>query len=183
MFYLIACELVDRMPLFIVTGDPCMGKTTAVMRVAEILKQRGLNVGGIISREVRKEGVRIGFEFVDINTNETASLASIGGTGPNLGKYSIDIEGCGFAVRVLRRALVNADIVICDELGPMEFKSKEFIDCVKDMLNLDKLVIAVVHKKLKYPVIDQFREKASFMINLDIQNRNKVPYLLLDRLE
>ena len=76
MFYLIACELVDRMPLFIVTGDPCMGKTTAVMRVAEILKQRGLNVGGIISREVRKEGVRIGFEFVDINTNETASLAS-----------------------------------------------------------------------------------------------------------
>ena len=84
---------------------------------------------------------------------------------------------------MLRRALVNADIVICDELGPMEFKSKEFIDCVKDMLNLDKLVIAVVHKKLKYPVIDQFREKASFMINLDIQNRNKVPYLLLDRLE
>jgi nucleoside-triphosphatase len=84
---------------------------------------------------------------------------------------------------VLRRALADADIVICDELGPMEFKSKEFIDCVRDMLDLDKRVIAVVHKKLRHPVIDQFREKAVFLIDLDIRNRNKVPYLLLDRLE
>jgi nucleoside-triphosphatase len=171
------------MPIFIITGDPGVGKTTAVMQLAEMLKQRGLSVGGIVSREVRNDNVRTGFEFVDISSNETAMLSSITAIGPRVGKYKVDIEGCKFAVQVLRRSLADADIVICDELGPMEFKSKEFIDCVRDMLDLDKRVIAVVHKKLRHPVIDQFREKAVFLIDLDIRNRNKVPYLLLDRLE
>jgi len=170
------------MPLCIVTGGPGTGKTTAVTHLAEILKQRGSSVGGVISREVRKDGVRIGFEFVDISSNETAVLASVNGTGPSVGKYNVNIEGCRFAVHILQKALVNTDIVICDELGPMEFKSKEFVGCVDGMLDLDKSIIAVVHKKLQHPLIDRFREKASFMINLDIQNRNKVPYLLLDRL-
>jgi nucleoside-triphosphatase len=171
------------MPIFIITGDPGVGKTTAVIHLAEMLKQRGLSVGGIVSREVRNDNVRTGFEFVDISSNETAVLSSITGIGPRVGKYKVDIEGCKFAVQVLRRALADADIVICDELGPMEFNSKEFVDCVRDMLDLDKRVIAVVHKKLRHPVIDQFREKAVFLIDLDIRNRNKVPYLLLDRLE
>ncbi|MFQ5940187.1 MAG: NTPase [Nitrososphaerales archaeon] len=171
------------MAIFILTGYPGTGKTTAVIRLAEMLKQRGVSVGGIVSRDIRKDYVRIGFEFVDISSNETALLASVEGTGPKVGKYKVDLEGCRFAVNVLRRAIADAEVIACDELGPLEFKSKEFIDLVKHMLALDKHIIVVVHKKLNHPVIEQIREKASFMINLDIQNRNKVPYLLLERLE
>jgi nucleoside-triphosphatase THEP1 len=50
------------------------------------------------------------------------------------------------------------------------------------MLELDKPLIVVVHKRLQHPVIDQFRKKANFLINIDLQNRNKAPDLLLDRL-
>ena len=170
------------MTIFIVTGDPGVGKTTAVMHVAERLKQKGLNVGGVISREVRSNNVRIGFEFVDLTTNASATLSSTTGSGPRMGKYIVDLDGCRFAVKMLIDAIKNSDVIICDELGPMEFKSKEFVDCAKDMLELDKPVIVVVHKRLQHPVIDQFRKKASFLINVDLQNRNKVPDLLLDRL-
>jgi len=168
--------------IFIVTGDPGVGKTTVVMRVAEMLKQKGLKVGGMVSREVRRNNVRIGFEFVDLTTDESTMLASTSGSGPRMGKYFVNLDGCGFAVETLIKAIKNSDVIVCDELGPMEFKSKEFVDCAKDMLELNKPIIVVVHKRLQHPVIDQFRKKASLLINVDLQNRNKVPDLLLGRL-
>jgi len=170
------------MAIFVVTGAPGVGKTTVVMRVAETLKQRGLKVGGVVSREVRSNNVRIGFEFVDLTTNERATLSSTAGSGPRIGRYFVDLDGCRFAVKRLIEAIKDSDVIICDELGPMEFKSKEFVGCAKDMLALDKPVIVVVHRKLQHPVIDEYRKKANFLIDIDLQNRNKAPDLLLDRL-
>ncbi|RLE84656.1 MAG: NTPase, partial [Thermoprotei archaeon] len=45
----------------LVTGRPGIGKTTAVLRAAEELRRRGLRIGGMVSREVRRGGVRVGF--------------------------------------------------------------------------------------------------------------------------
>ncbi|MFY3741296.1 MAG: nucleoside-triphosphatase [Candidatus Nitrosomirales archaeon] len=171
------------MAILVVTGEPRVGKTTAVMRVAQILKEKGLKVGGIVSKEVTSNNVRTGFEFIDLSTNKKATLASTSGKGPRIGKYFVDLEGCRFAVNVLSNAIKDSDVIICDELGPMEFKSKEFVDCAKSMLDLDKPVIVVVHRRLQHPVIDQFRTKARFLINVDLQNRTKIPDLLLDRLQ
>jgi nucleoside-triphosphatase len=54
----------------LVTGRPGVGKTTAVTRAVEELKKHGLRVGGFISREERKEGVRTGFVVIDLETSE-----------------------------------------------------------------------------------------------------------------
>jgi nucleoside-triphosphatase THEP1 len=64
----------------------------------------------------------------------------------------------------------------------MELKSKEFIDSVKSLLDVDKKVIVVVHQKLQHPLIDEFRNKSSLLINLDLENREKVNEILLARL-
>ena len=74
-------------------------------------------------------------------------------------------------------------MIVCDELGPMEFKSKEFIDCVEHLLEIDKIMIVVIHKRLQHAIIDQFKKRASFIINIDLQNRDKAYHLLLDHLE
>ncbi|HLE34712.1 MAG TPA: NTPase [Nitrososphaerales archaeon] len=171
------------MAILVVTGEPRIGKTAAVVRVAQNLKERGLKVGGIVSKEITSNNVRTGFEFIDLSTNQKATLASTSGKGPRIGKYFVDLEGCRFAVDVLIEAIRKSDVIICDELGPMEFKSQEFVDCVKSIVDLDKPVIVVVHRSLRHPVIDEFRNRASFSINIDLQNRNKAPDLLLDRLQ
>ena len=54
------------MTSIILTGAPSVGKTTIVMDVAQKLKARGLRVGGVVSREIRTNNVRIGFEFIDL---------------------------------------------------------------------------------------------------------------------
>ena len=39
------------MTIIVVTGAPGVGKTTVVIRVARTLKERGVKVGGIVSRD------------------------------------------------------------------------------------------------------------------------------------
>ena len=58
------------MTSIILAGAPGVGKTTIVMDVAQKLKARGVRVGGVVSREVRTNNVRIGFEFIDLATND-----------------------------------------------------------------------------------------------------------------
>jgi nucleoside-triphosphatase len=170
------------MTITMLTGAPGVGKSTAVIHATRALKDRGLNVGGIVSRELRTNNIRVGFEFIDLITNDTAVLASINGNGPKIGKYFVDLAGCRFAAERLTGAIKNSDVIICDEIGPMELKSREFIDSVKNLLVVDKKAIVVVHQKLKHPLIEQFKKKSSLIINLDLENRSKVSQILVNRL-
>ena len=170
------------MTIIVLTGAPGVGKTTAVIRVTRALKERGIKVGGIVSRELRTNNMRIGFEFIDLTTNDTNVLASITGNGPKVGKYFVNLAGCRFAAERLTNAIRNSEVIICDEIGPMELKSRDFIDSVKHLLDADKKVIVVVHQKLQHLLIDEFRNKSSLLINVDLENREKVNQILLDRL-
>jgi len=170
------------MIIIVLTGAPGVGKTTAVIRVARALKERGVKVGGIVSRELRINNMRVGFEFIDLTTNDRTVLASITGNGPKVGKYFVNVAGCRFAAERLTNAVRNSDVIICDEIGPMELKSREFIDSVKNLLEVDKKVIVVVHQKLQHLLTDEFRNKSSLIINLDLENREKANEILLDKL-
>ena len=170
------------MTILVLTGAPGIGKTTSVIRAASSLRDRGLKVGGIVSRDLRINNKRIGFEFVDLITNETIVLASITGNGPKVGKYFVNLASCRFAAERLSSAAKNCDVIICDEIGPMELKSIEFIHSVENLIDVDKKVIVVAHQKLHHPLIDQFRNKSSLLIILNLENREKVNEILLDGL-
>jgi nucleoside-triphosphatase len=74
-------------------------------------------------RELKTNNTRIGFEFIDLTTNDRNVLASVTGNGPKVGKYFVNIAGCGFAAERLTNPVRNSDVIICDEIGPMELKS------------------------------------------------------------
>ena len=167
--------------IIVLTGAPRVGKTTTIMRLAWVLKERGVKVGGIVSRELRTNNMRIGFEFIDLSTDDKSVLASLTDRGPKVGKYFVNLEGCRFAAERLKDAVKNSDIIICDEIGPMELKSKEFIDSVKHLLNVDKKVIVVVHQKIVHAVTDEFRYKCSLLIEMNLQNREKISEILLSK--
>jgi nucleoside-triphosphatase len=170
------------MVIIILTGAPGVGKTTIVTDVAQKLKERRVNVGGVVSREIRTNNMRTGFEFIDIATNDRETLASVTGNGPRVGKYSINLQGCRFAANRLINALINSDVIICDEIGPMELKSKEFIDTARNLLKTNKKVMMVVHQRLEHTLVNDFREKSSFLFSINLGNREKVVKTLFDRL-
>ena len=64
----------------------------------------------------------------------------------------------------------------------MELKSIEFINSAKNLLEIDKKIIVVVHQMLRHPLVDQFKNKSSLLINIDLENRVKINEILLNRL-
>ena len=44
-----------------------------------------------------RNNVRIGFEFIDLTTNDRDVLASVTDNDPRVGKYFVNLTGCRFA--------------------------------------------------------------------------------------
>ncbi|WP_203226252.1 NTPase [Thermococcus sp. 2319x1] len=137
---------MSLMKIFI-TGLPGAGKTTLVLRVAEELKAYNLKIGGFITQEVRENGRRVGFKIKALDTGEEGILAWIGEGHPRVGKYVVNLEDLNrVGVLAIQRALKDADLIIIDEIGAMEYKSREFAEAVEKAVKSEKPLLATVHR-------------------------------------
>jgi nucleoside-triphosphatase len=167
------------------TGEPGCGKTTVITRVCERLEETGLKLGGMISREIRQGGVRVGFSLEDLLTHETGILAHVNQKdGPRIGKYRVnlsDIERVGAAAII--RAADSSDLVIVDEVGPMELHSTAFIDAVRMALASQKHFIGTIHKRATHRLVTEIRSNTNCeIIELTQVNRDRLPATIVDRL-
>jgi nucleoside-triphosphatase len=158
--------------MIFLTGEPRCGKSTVLMKIIDILKKKGLNVGGFISPEIRDRNDRTGFKVVDIHSGEEGTLASINQkTGPHVGKYHVDLEDFErVALKALNFAMEECDVVCIDEVGTMELFSQKFKEKIEKILELEKPVVVVLHRNLanKY-------KKYGKVIYVTPENRERLP--------
>jgi len=156
-----------------VTGAPGVGKTTLMQRIHDHYKNKGLRVDGMLTQEVRKGDERIGFRITDLSSGAEGWLARMGDSvGPRIGKYNVDskeLEEIG--VSALKGAVErSADLVLVDEIGPMEMTSSAFRDTLAKLLSAGRDVIATVKYGSHYPEIERsagFAEAVSLEISRD----------------
>lgn len=161
------------------TGEPGIGKTTICREVAD--RYPG-TVGGMLCGEVRQDEERVGFRVEDLSTGEQGWLAKKGESGPSVGSYAVridDLERVGVAA--VKDALDTADLVVIDEVGPMEFASKLFVDTVKHALDSDADLLLVVHRRSGHPLAERVRDEAE-LIEVTRKNRDQLPDRVLDLL-
>ena len=155
-----------------VTGHPGAGKTTLVERVLAAVP---LRAGGMITKEIRKVGRRVGFAVIDVATGEEGVLAHIHREeGPRLGRYRVnlaDLEGIGAAA--IERAIRECDLVVVDEVGPMELKSPRFISAVTRALEQAKNLLVTVHRASNHHLAYRIRHECDLLIRLTAGNREE----------
>lgn len=160
----------------LITGLPGCGKTTLCNRAIDSLK--GVyNIGGVVSTEIREGGSRKGFKIIDILTKEEGILAHINQkTGPRIGKYRVnlnDLDNVG--VNAINNAIKKCDVVIIDEIGPMELCSNRFIKAIKDAFDSEKSVLVTIHYRSKHPVVENIKEREDVALyKIDENNRNEM---------
>ena len=168
--------------LLLVTGRPGIGKTTVLLNAAEELKAKGYRVEGMISKEARREGRRVGFEVVNFGTGLRGWLAHVEqSVGPQVGKYKVNLDDLdSIGANAVLDAIRNADVVIIDEIGPMELFSQAFRKAVNEALNSSKLVLAVIHQSARDPIIESIKKRDDvFVATADIANRNDLHNILI----
>ena len=163
-----------------VTGSPGIGKSTVVAKVAEKLAdQPGLEIGGIQTAEIRNEGKREGFSIKDLSTGKTGFLASIRGNGPRVGKYHVNLEDLErIGANALRSAL-DCDLIVIDEVGPMELKSEAFVSAVEAVLKSNKSVLDVLHRSSSHQLAQRMRKEFE-VLTVDEENRDKLPEKIIN---
>ncbi len=164
-----------------ITGVPGSGKTTLCKRLIEALT---IKVGGILTQDIRKNETRVGFEILDIATQQKGILAHVvAKTGPKVGKYTVnlaDIEQ--IAIPAIEGALKEAELIVIDEIGPMELKSPAFVQVAEKALNSPKSLLITFKKHFEHPLIARIRREFS-VYEITIQNREQVFSQLLKKLK
>jgi len=166
-----------RKRVLLLTGSPGIGKTTVLTKAISGLKTKGYCVGGMLSREVREGGTRVGFEILDLSSDKRGCLANVNQRrGPQVGKYRVNMEDLnGIGAQAVTDAVENCDAVAVDEVGPMELFSVKFKEAVRKALESRKPVLAVVHWKAQDKLIsDAKRREDAETIIVTSENREKL---------
>ncbi|MDA4126753.1 MAG: NTPase [Thaumarchaeota archaeon] len=160
--------------IWLVTGPPGVGKSSLVSKVIMRLKSAGVIVGGCTTYERRSKGIRMGFEVLDLSSGRKGELASVDSKlGPRVGRYRVNLTDLAeIGAAGLVAAAVSSELIVIDEVGPMELVSPEFRRGVKKCIDSGKPVLAVVHERLEDDLLNELRGKAKLIFILSVENRD-----------
>ena len=164
---------------FLLTGRPRCGKTTLIKRVMADL---GASVGGFYTEEVRQRGKCVGFKIVTLAGQE-ALLAHVDFKTPQrVGKYGLDLSALEtVGVAALREAMRARQLVVLDEIGPMELRSTIFRDVVTEIFEIGVPVFATITAR-PFPFTNALKKRSDVnVIEVRATNREQLVSELSDQ--
>lgn len=168
----------------LLTGPPGSGKTTVVENAVDNLDDRGFTAGGVYCPEIRSGGERQGFEIVDVLTGESAVLAHVDvESGPSVGKYRVNVEAVdGICANAFPRAFDRADVLVVDEIAPMEVQSDVFVEQVRRALDADVPLVAVIHGRSTTGFVGTVKGRDDVeLFEVTAESRDELPAAVTDR--
>ena len=159
--------------VYLLTGKPGTGKTSLIKQAIAGIEGKA---GGFYTEEIRSQGVRQGFRPVTLD-GDTAILAHISIHSPyRVSRYGVDIDSLDqVGVSALRRAALQCDLVVVDEIGKMELFSTSFREAVSQIIDSGKRLLGTI-MLVPNPWADAL--KAKTQVNLVEVTRANHPKIL-----
>lgn len=132
--------------LWLLTGARGAGKTTFCLSLAAQARTQGWDVAGLLSPAVFEGGLKTGILAEDARTGETHPLACSSPRSSfdlQLGKWYFDLSTLAWGNQVIENSL-PCDLLILDELGPLELTRQAGWQAALDVLRGDGYQVALV---------------------------------------
>ena len=139
----------------LIVGEPGSGKTSWCREYINRRRKSGSSVGGILSPAIEKQGQRVGSNALDLLTGQEVPFARLSPYrsfkgGEKIGDYTISRDGILFACSAIKRAVKSrCDLVVIDEVGPLELSGKGLMPAGELALASPVSVLIVVRSSLK----------------------------------
>jgi len=148
----------------LVTGESGSGKTSWCREYVHRHRKSGSAVGGILSPAIEKQGQRVGSNALDLLTGQEVPFARLSQhasfkEGEQVGDYTISRDGILFACVAIKRAIKSrCDLVVIDEVGPLELQGKGLISAVESALASAITVLIIVRSSLRGALQKRFSD-------------------------
>jgi len=148
------------------------------LKINDRFKTVGLMVSGVLTEEVRTDGVRTGFKIRNLASGEEGWLARTTlQEGPRIGNYRVNtqnLEKIG-AMTLDNAARGESPLVLIDEVGPMEMTSGFFRRALKEVLMSHKIIVATVKYGSSYAEIEEASRLATAKtVTMSPENRDQL---------
>ncbi|XP_073843494.1 cancer-related nucleoside-triphosphatase homolog [Musca autumnalis] len=149
--------MVDKnLSIVLLSGLPGVGKTTLIRKVCqELLEKHNINCDGFYTEEVRDSNrQRIGFDVITITDNKSSKLARTDANikCPFVGKYAVFVKEFEDLALPLLRQSKTLQLLVMDEIGKMELKSKRFESAVYNCVEVGATIFATVPFEMRQPL-------------------------------
>ena len=91
-----------------------------------------------------------------------------------------DLAGVGAAG--IEGAAARSELIVIEEVGPMELVSPEFRRAVAKSIETGKPLLEVVHERLEDDLLGELRSKAASLTTVTVENRDAVADALASKL-
>ena len=169
------------LPKILLTGAPGCGKTTVVVKLAQLLPHR--RMAGFITEETRTNGQRTGFTAKTLAGKE-AMLSSIHhNSWVSVGRYGVDVHGFeDLVLPEFEKIAGKADLFLVDEIGKMECFCPRFVKAMKHLMEQDVSCLATVSQNGKGLIAEIKSRNDVDLITVTPKNRDSLPAQLAERL-
>lgn len=161
-------------PKILLTGQPGIGKTTIIVRLASLL---GESAAGFYTAELREKGKRVGFKVVTLGGKEE-TLSHVDLSSPyKVGKYGVNLTGLAQAFEEIGNALEQQQrrCLLIDEIGRMELLVPGFKELILRVFESPFPLVATVPVK-PLPVTDPLKKRPDVtLFQVTASNREELP--------
>jgi nucleoside-triphosphatase THEP1 len=170
----------------VLTGERGVGKTHLCQAVVEQAGKIGFRCAGVLSRAVFDGEEKAAITLVDVATSAERTLAVADDTPGELrwGRYRFVPSTLEWGSDLLTGA-TPCDLLIVDELGPLELTLGLGLEAALDVLDEGafSLALVVVRPELLDTLRKQLHCAETRVVEVDLQNRDQLPGQILSLLD
>jgi molybdopterin-guanine dinucleotide biosynthesis protein A len=168
----------------LVVGEPGSGKTSWCREYIGWRRESVSSIGGILCPAIEQQGQRIGCNALNLLTDQEVPFARLSRhrsfrAGEKIGSYTISKDGISFACSAIKQAVESrCDLVVIDEVGPLELGGKGLMPAVELALASAVNVLIVVRSSLREALQRRFPEHEFVVVADFTQSGSNMPELV-----
>jgi nucleoside-triphosphatase len=163
--------------VLLLTGQPGVGKTTLIRRVAEALD---VPARGFTTEEIRIGRQRVGFGLETLG-GERSTLAHVELKSPSrVGRYGVDLGALEYVATTALVLDSEPCVYLVDEIGKMECLSPVFSKAIETLLESPRLLVATIAAR-GTPFIEGIKRREGVELwTVTRDNRDRLPTAVVD---